>query len=91
MNKNIHIDGELFLGRDRYNWILRERYEAKGKDGNLKGCAFRDVSYHSRLSHVADKVAEMNVKAEAAENVSALVRAVERQSAAILAKMEKTA
>lgn len=91
MNGNIHIDGDLYVGRDRYNWILRERYEAKDKNKQPNGFAFRDLGYFARLSDVAEKVAEMKVKAEAAESVNALIRVVEKLTAAILAKVEKAA
>ncbi len=86
----IHIDGDFYLDRDKYQWILREAYTV-GKGANAGQQAYRDVGYYARLSHVADKVAELKVKAEAAENVNALIRAVEKLSGAILGKLENAA
>jgi hypothetical protein len=70
----IHIFKDYYLFSDAHNWILREQFEGKDKDGNPKE-SFRDLGYFRSVEQACKKL--INIEAKAADSVQGIIESFE--------------
>lgn len=82
---SVHIHDDIYLSRDRYQWIVRRRY-VSGKNGDA---AFTDLGFYPHLSMAAQAIANYWAVETPANDLNELTRAFERLESAVYALLEQ--
>ena len=81
----INLYNDYYLSSDKHQWILREQFTGKDKEGNEKE-SFRDLGYFRTVDQACKRLVDLESKA--ADSIESIIEAIESSTARIIKATE---